>query len=241
MGGALAIILARSGSKGVPGKNSAGVGGRPCVAWTIDQALDSARVDRVVLSTDDDACARVARGMGVGVIDRPGALAHDTATIDDAARHAYTAAGSPAGPVVILYANVPVRPASLIDDAVDLLARTGCDSVQSFARVGKHHPWWTARIDAQGRLSPWEGETLFHGCFRRQDLPEALVPDGGVMVVRPGALMLGTGVPEGPHAFLGVDRRAVVTEEGAVIDIDSGIDLLVADAALRERMAHADR
>jgi len=231
--GAVAIILARSGSQGVPGKNSAEVGGRPCIAWTIDFACASDRIDRVVVSTDDDACARIAREMGAEVVERPDDLAHATATIDDAARHAHEAIGAPEAPVVILYANVPVRPVSLADDAVELLEHSGCDSVQSFARVGKHHPWWTARIDYEARLSAWEGETLFHGCFRRQDLPEALVPDGGVMVVTPDALMRRLGAPDGPHAFLGVDRRAVVTDEGDVVDIDTRIDLLVADAVLR--------
>jgi len=230
--GAVAIILARSGSRGVPGKNSADVGGRPCIAWTIGFAQGSSRIDRVVVSTDDGVCAAVARSMGVEVVERPVTLAHDTASIDDAARHAYGWVGAPDAPLAVLYANVPVRPAGLADEALGLLERSGCDSVQSFARVGKHHPWWTARADADGRLRAWEGDTLFHGCYRRQDLPEALVPDGGVMVVTPDALMCRVGAPEGPHAFLGVDRRAVITDEGNVIDIDTRTDLLVADAVL---------
>ena len=232
---AIAIVLARGGSKGLPGKNAALVEGQPCIAWTIEAAKRSRSIGRVVVSSDDLGVLTIAREMGCETIERPEALAHDTATIDDAARHAYESIGSPEVPIVILYANVPVRPDSLIDDAVKMLDETRCDSVQSYARVGKHHPWWTVRVGGDGQVSPWEGEVLYHNCFRRQDLPPAMVPDGGVIALTPDALMCRVGAPDGPHCFLGNDRRGVITDEGDVIDIDSRIDLLVADAVLRER------
>lgn len=239
-GDAIAIILARAGSKGLPAKNVTPVAGRPCVTWTIDAAKRSQRIGRVIVSSDDTGALNIAREHGCEMLERPDRLAHDTATIDDAARHAYEAIGSPDAPIVILYANVPVRPENLIDDAVRVLADTRCDSVQSYARVGKHHPWWTVRVDDNGNVKPWEGEVLYHNCFRRQDLPPAMVPDGGVIALTPDALMCRVGAPEGPHGFLGNDRRGVITDEGDVIDIDSRIDLLVADAILREReAAHA--
>jgi CMP-N-acetylneuraminic acid synthetase len=233
---ATAIILARAGSKGVPGKNVAGVAGRPCIAWTIDAALASAGVSRVVVSSDDEGAHAVARSLGVESIERPLGLAGDDATVDDAARHALGVVGEPEGPVVVLYANVPVRPAGLIDRAIDTLGRTGADSVQSYAPVGKHHPWWTARVDVMtGSVRPWEGDVLNHGCYRRQGLPPAYVPDGGVIALTAGALMLRVGAEPGPHAFFGRDRRGVITGAGEVIDIDSRVDLLVADVVLRER------
>ncbi|GJM19783.1 MAG: hypothetical protein DHS20C14_19960 [Phycisphaeraceae bacterium] len=233
---AIAIILARAGSKGVPGKNVAEVAGRPCIAWTIDDARASTRVSRVVVSSDDPRALEVARSMGVETVERPADLAHDTATVDDAARQAFGAIGEPGGPVVILYANVPVRPAGLVDRAIDTLVRTGADSVQSYAPVGKHHPWWTARVDMMaGNVRPWEGEVLNHGCYRRQGLPPAYIPDGGVIALTADALMLRLGAEAGPHAFFGRDRRGVITGEGEVVDIDSRVDLIVADVLLRER------
>jgi len=259
---AVAVILARAGSKGVPGKNVAVVGGRPCIAWTIDAAQRSRAVGSVVVTTDDLRAREIARAMGCVVVDRPLALASDSATVDDAVRHAVGAI-SPCGErakedlperaVVILYANVPVRPAGLIDRAVRLLVRSGCDSVQSYAPVGKHHPWWTVRIDAgegdgtgsqadSGVVRPWEGEVLYHGVYRRQDLPAAHVPDGGVVAVTARSLFCELpGVAAGPHAFLGRDRRAVLTVEGEVVDIDSRVDLAVADAILRERRGEPSR
>ncbi len=249
---ALAIILARAGSKGVPGKNVREVGGMPCIAWTIDAARRAASVSRIVVSTDDPCARTIAMSMGVEAVERPSGLASDNATIDDAARHALNAvwAGAPPrvspalaiDPVVLLYANVPVRPRGLIDRAVDLLVRSGADSVQSYAPVGKHHPWWTGVVDeSTGHVRPWEGDVLNHGVYRRQDLPPAHIPDGGVLALRRAALMLEVaGVASGPHAFLGAERRGIVTREGEVIDIDCETDLLVADAILRRRMAHGD-
>ncbi len=247
MSGALAIILARAGSKGVPGKNTALIAGRPCIAWTIDHAKSASRVARVVVSSDDAEAQRIARESGCEVVIRPAELANDTARIDDAARHAVIAAeagraagGDPPGAIVILYANVPVRPPSLIDNAVALLAETGADSVQSYQQVGKNHPWWTARVDEAGSVRPWEGQVLNHGVFRRQDLPPAFIPDGAVIAVTRQSLFLEVpGVAPGPHAFFGSNRRGVVTPAGSVVDIDSPIDLLVADAMLRAQQCAA--
>lgn len=235
---ATAIILGRAGSKGVPGKNIAPVAGKPCGLWTIDLARASTSVARVVVSTDDTTLASLARDRGATVVERPAELASDTARIDDAARHAVQqlehTRSDPAAPIVILYANVPVRPRDLIDRAVALLLSSGCDSVQSYQTVGKHHPWWTARLDESGRVGPWEGDVLNHGVFRRQDLPPAFIPDGGIIALTRRALFCEIpGVSPGPHAFFGKDRRGVINPEGSVVDIDAPTDLLVADAILR--------
>lgn len=241
-GPALAIILARGGSKGVPRKNAAVVGGRPCIAWTIEAAQRARTVGQVALSTDDAELAEIAHRAGIAVVVRPAALATDTARVDDAVRHAVEsldrAPGSLVAPsplIVVLYGNVPVRPAGLIDRAVRVMLETGCDSVQSYEPVGKHHPWWTARVDPEsGRVRAWEGDVLNHGIYRRQDLPPAYVPDGGVLVVSRRALFGEVpGVAPGPHAFFGKDRRGVTNPGGSVVDIDSPTDLLVADAVLR--------
>lgn len=240
----LAIILARAGSRGVPGKNSMPIAGRTCVAWTIDDALAATLVTRVVVSTDCERVAECARSMGVEAVARPPALASDTARVDDAARDCVRSlfgsegdAAQRVDAVVLLYANAPVRPAGLIDRAVRTLRDGRFDSVQSYAPVGKHHPWWTAVVDERGGVRPWEGEVLNHNCFRRQDLPPAHIPDGGVLVTTTDALLLRTaGATPGPHEFFGAKRGGVLTRDGEVVDIDSPIDAIVADAILRERL-----
>lgn len=241
MSGAAVIILARAGSKGVPGKNVAPVGGKPCIAWTIGHAKAAQHVTTIAVSSDDPQALEVAESHDCVRVRRPATLASDIARIDDAARHAaeeLAAAGhiTPAQPLVILYANVPVRPAGLIDKAVELLVRSRCDSVQSYQPVGKHHPWWTARLRDDAQVMPWEGDVLNHGVFRRQDLPPAYVPDGAIIALTWRALFCQIpGATPGPHQFFGVDRRGVINPEGSVVDIDAKYDLLVADAILRER------
>ncbi|MFG0257701.1 MAG: cytidylyltransferase domain-containing protein [Phycisphaerales bacterium JB043] len=230
---ALALILARAGSRGVPAKNAMPIAGRPCVCWTIDHARQATHVSRIVLSTDDASLQQLGVDLGIDIVARPPALARDNSTVDDAVRHAIDAIEWGDSPVVILYANVPVRPPGLIDRAIDTLQRTGCDSVQSYAPVGKHHPLWTTRLDDEGNVEPWEGTTLNNSIYRRQDLPPAFIPDAGVLACTPRALRMQIeGVPPGPHAFLGNDRRGIRTEPGEVVDIDTPIDTIVAGAIL---------
>ncbi|MBK7406488.1 MAG: acylneuraminate cytidylyltransferase family protein [Phycisphaerales bacterium] len=231
-----AVVVARAGSKGVPGKNTARVAGRPCVAWTIGHALESGLT--VVVSSDSEEVLAIAGRMGALPHVRSDALASDTARVDDALREAvrwYEAGHGSVGAAALLYGNVPVRPPGLLGRAAALWRESGCDSVQSYAPVGKYHPWWQARVGADGRVTPFEGDRLFHGVYRRQDLPPSYVPDGGVVVVSRRALMLEIpGLdPAHPHAFLGLDHRAVVNESGAVVDIDTAADLAVATELLR--------
>lgn len=227
----LCVILARAGSKGLPGKNTLDVCGRPMIAWTIDAAIAAQQrgvVDRVVVSTDGDAIAQAAHEMGVGVVMRPDELANDTATVDAAVRYTVEKIDdrtSQIDRVVVLYGNVPVRPNDLIDRAVAKLKEAGCDSVQSVAPAGKTHPYWMKRVEGD-RLLPYEENNV----YRRQDLPPVYVLDGGIIAVTREALYT-VGDSE-PHAFLGEDRRAVVTGAGSVVDVDAAQDLRAAERAL---------
>ena len=238
----IAIILGRGGSKGVPGKNVMPIAGKPCVRWTIDAALASKSVSRVLVSSDDPNLLTIAAAAGATPIERPANLATDTARVDDAARHAAEVGARALNlsrpNLVILYANVPVRPAGLIDRAADLLASTNCDSVQSYAPVGKFHPWWIARVDpTTSQVRPWEGDVLNHSVFRRQDLPPAHIPDGGVIALTWRSLFCEVdGAQDGPHRFFGVDRRGVINPEGSVVDIDAPEDVMVAEAVLKRAM-----
>lgn len=223
---AIAVIIGRAGSKGLPGKNALPIAGRPMICHTIADALASETISRTVVSTDGADIRKAAESMGVEVIDRPAPLANDSATVDSAVRHAVERIESPPSIVVILYANVPVRPDDLIDRAVRRLIETGADSVQSYSDVGKHHPYWMVRLDGDGRVEAHVPNTV----YRRQDLPRLLIPNGGVIAVTKRSLF---DVIEGqPHAFLGKDRRGVVCGAEEVVDVDSPIDFAVAEAML---------
>jgi len=222
----LAVIIGRANSKGLPGKNVMPIAGQPMVRHSIDDAHQADCVDRVIVSTDGEAIADAARAGGVEVIMRPSDLAHDTATVDSAVRHAVEYSDDQAPIIVILYANVPVRPDDLIDRAVTTLIETAADSVQSYANVGKHHPYWMVSLDEQRRVQPHVRNTV----YRRQDLPQLLIPDGGVIAVTRTSLF--KVVEDEPHAFLGEDRRGIISPEGSVVDVDSAIDASVAEAIL---------
>ena len=226
----IAVIVGRAGSKGLPGKNSLPLGGRPMILHSIDHALNSRHVDRVIVSTDGDEIAEAARSVGVEVVIRPPLLASDQASIDAAVRHAIESIGAPHEQVVILYANVPIRPHDLIDRAVEHLMDTEADSVQSYEPVGKRHPWWMISLNESSQVTPWKRNNV----YRRQDLPPAYFPDGGVIAVRREALF--TVDPESPHAFLGRDRQGIVNNIGDVVDVDDEIDLIVAEAKLQSAL-----
>lgn len=223
---ALAVIIGRSGSKGLPDKNARLLLDRPMICHTIEDAQSANFIGRVIVSTDGDAIAAAAESMNVQVIRRPAELANDTATVDSAVRHAVLAIESTDPIIVILYANVPVRPDDLIDRAIETLITTGADSVQSYSDVGKHHPYWMVKIDDEGRVSPNIANTI----YRRQDLPPLFLPDGGVIAVRRESLF--TIVDGQPHAFLGKDRRGIISPAGFVIDVDAEADFRVAEAAI---------
>jgi CMP-N,N'-diacetyllegionaminic acid synthase len=221
----LAVVIGRAGSRGLPGKNAKMLAGRPMICHTIQHAHDAECIERVIVSTDGHAIADAARLMGAEVIMRPAELATDAAPVDATVRHALETAKAAHDIVVILYANVPVRPADLIDRAVQTLIDTGADSVQSYCDVGKHHPWWMVRLENDGRVEPHHPNAV----HRRQDLPRLLIPDGGVIAVRRESLFAEVG---GPHDFLGEDRRGIETGPGEVVDVDTPLELAVAEAML---------
>lgn len=230
-GGALGVILARAGSKGLPNKNSMKIAGKPMLAWTIEHALASDQIRRVLVTTDGEALAQIASKYDVEIVRRPAELASDTATVDAAARHAVNQVVDMHENVCLLYGNVPVRPNDLSDRAIDMLLQTGADSVQSVCPVGKNHPYWMKTVDPKtGKLGMLHENQI----YRRQELPPVYMLDGGVIALKRSSLF--TLIEGQPHAFLGTDRRAVVTEPGEVVDIDTKEDFKVAEAILEDRL-----
>lgn len=245
----LGVILARAGSKGLPNKCVRPLLGRPLIEYTFDHALASPRLDSLVLTTDSAPAAALARERGIEVIDRPTELATDTAAVDAAARHAVeeyerrdrTSGGGNQetprvdfGAVVLLYANIPLRPPGLIDRAIELLETSGASSVRTVSPVGKMHPDWMYRIDGD-RMRPYRANSI----HRRQDLEPLYVLDGAVAAVTREALFGALRTPEDRQAFLGPDRRALRLEPGECVDVDTHADLLLAEVLLRSRSESA--
>jgi CMP-N,N'-diacetyllegionaminic acid synthase len=176
----LALITARGGSKGVPGKNILTIGGKPLLQWTIDAARGSRYVDRVVLSSDDAAIIAVARDGGCEVpFVRPAALATDSASSMDVVLDALDRLQF-SGLLVLLQPTSPLRTAADIDGALELLVSRGAPACVS-VREAEDHPYWTFMSDADGRLRRFAAP---EGALpsRRQDLPAAWCLNGAVYV-----------------------------------------------------------
>lgn len=228
----VAVILVRAGSKALPDKCVLPLRGRPVLAYTIDHCRASRLVNEVILSTDSPRAAAIGGEAGLFLVERPPHLASDTATSQDATRHAIeqyeTQTRRRADIIVVLGGNVPVRQDGIIDRCIQRLLDTGCDSVQTVSPVGKHHPDWTYRL-ADGQMQQYRPNNI----VRRQDLEPLYCLDGGVLVVRRG-LLLSPDTSTNPTAYLGDHRQAVIQDD-ACVDIDTRADFYYAEAVLRMR------
>ncbi|MAE50965.1 MAG: hypothetical protein CMH27_04070 [Micavibrio sp.] len=133
LGKVLGLICARGGSKGVPGKNIKDICGKPLIAWSIEAALQCPDIADVVISTDDENIADVAKAYGAEVpFMRPPELARDDTKQIDAIVHAVQSlkdAGREYDAVALLQPTCPLRIADDITGALDLMAQTQSDTV----------------------------------------------------------------------------------------------------------------
>lgn len=123
----LGLIPARGGSKGVPGKNIKIIHGKPLIVWSIERALESKKVDKVIVSTDSEEIADIARKAGVEVLMRPAELATDTASTQDVMVHALQ--NYPSDILVLLQPTSPYRTKGLIDRCIDEFIENQYDSL----------------------------------------------------------------------------------------------------------------
>ena len=194
--GVLALIPARGGSKSIPRKNVMEIGGKPLIVWSINQALTSTRITRVVVSTDDAEIASVAERWGAEVpFVRPSEYAQDLSPDIDVFRHAleFLARSEAYQPdmVVHLRPTGPVRHVEDIDAAVDLLARRpDADAVRSVSVV-RQTPYKMWRLNADGNLQPLLSLAGLPDCqsHPRQLLPMVYWQNGYVDVLRPRAVL----------------------------------------------------
>ena len=140
----IAFIPARGGSKGVPGKNIKEICGKPLIAWTIEAALKADCIDRVIVTTDDEAIARVAKEYGAEVpFMRPAELSSDTASAIDVYLHAtefvMNETGEKIDKFMVLLPTVPLRTEKHIDEAFNQFKADGATTLISFAERAQYH------------------------------------------------------------------------------------------------------
>jgi N-acylneuraminate cytidylyltransferase len=235
----LALIPARGGSKSIPRKNVLEIAGKPLIAWSILSALESPSVTRVVVSTDDDEIASVARTWGAEVpCVRPSEFAQDASPDIDVFRHAleYLVQSEGYSPdmVVHLRPTGPVRRVQDIDAAVDLLARhPDADAVRSVS-VARQTPYkmWNLRDD--GAMQPLLHVPGMVDCqsVPRQELPEVYWQNGYVDVIRPRAILE-------KHSMWG-DRVLPFIVDITPFELDYPEDIAPMERALRQLERGAD-
>jgi N-acylneuraminate cytidylyltransferase len=211
------------------------------ISYTFEFARPLKDLGPVVVSSDCPEVRALGEAAGYYSVERPARLAGDDASVQDVMLHAMDAVeeATPfrADALLVLYGNVPVRGEDVAGRALKVLEETGCDSVRSFCPVGKWHPAWMARVSGDRVESIQPGASL----HRRQDLEPLYLHDGAIVAASRKSMLRGKRIPSDPHAFFGTDRRAVLTEAGETVEIDSRRDLFLAEAILRERGVDEDR
>jgi CMP-N,N'-diacetyllegionaminic acid synthase len=217
----LAIVPARGGSKGVPGKNLAIVGGESLTARAVRCARESGLFDRIVVSTDDAAVAEEGRRAGADVPGlRPPALAGDNAAVIDAVRH-LLATLSESGEqgfdlVALLEPTSPMRTAAIVAEVVRAAEAPGVDAALTLSPVPvRYHPFKQFLLTGDGTVSfAAEGG---RAVANRQELGRSWIRNGLCYAVRTTSLDRGFGI-------LGERARGVL-HEGPVVNIDDPEDL----------------
>jgi N-acylneuraminate cytidylyltransferase len=207
----LALITARGGSKGLPGKNIRPVSGRPLIDFTVAAARAATCVDRVVLSTDDEAIAQAAQAGGCEVpFRRPAELAGDDTRSIDVVLHALDQL-APVNLVVLLQPTSPLRSAADIDAVCDQLVRSGAPACVSVAPA-EQSPYWMYRLGHSQRLLPLLEAPA--QATRRQDLPAVYALNGAVYAARTAWL-------RESRSFVTAETVAHVMPRERSIDIDT--------------------
>jgi CMP-N,N'-diacetyllegionaminic acid synthase len=224
----VAIVTARGGSKRLPGKNLAPLGGLPLIAYTLRAAVASTRIARTYVTTDDREIAAAAAAHGASVIDRPAALAQDHSTSEDAVRHALLEIERQAGlpdAFCLLQPTSPLRGQAQIDGAIDaFIAAGGATSTLSVKRAPGHLNK-LLRL-AEGRLTPHFGAAAFRA--KAGTIAEMFLPNGAIYVVAARAFLAS-------GDLYGERMVPFEMDEESSLDIDTALDLRLAETIIATR------
>jgi CMP-N,N'-diacetyllegionaminic acid synthase len=225
----LAVIAARGGSKGLPRKNVLQLGGKPLIAWSIEAARGSIYIDRAIVSSDDQEIIAIARNWkGEVPFIRPAELAHDSSSIYDALLHALDSVEQAYDYVVLLQATSPLRRPNDIDACIEACMAYGAPAGVTVTPAAKS-PYHYFTLASDGRMQAIV--TPERSLVNRQDLPETYVVNGAVYVAR-------TDWMRAQRTFYGPDTIGHVMPSERSVDIDSALDLALAEALLAQQPSH---
>lgn len=221
----LGIIPARGGSKGVPGKNTMLIEGKPLIAYAIEVGQKS-QLDCLVVNTNDQKIAKVAKEYGCRVVMRPQELASDTANVVDTVLHTlriFEEQNKLFDAVLLLQPTAPLRKPQDVDSAIKLLKDRKTDGVISMSAVGDIHPARMYRIDN----GITECEMPAFETSRRQDLPTRYVRNGCIYLIR-------TEVIKKEKTLIPQSKTALIMDSRWSVNVDTEIDVVVLKALIKK-------
>jgi CMP-N,N'-diacetyllegionaminic acid synthase len=227
----LALIPARGGSKGLPGKNLRLLAGKPLLVWSIEQGLATPEIARVVVSTDDSKVAAVARDSGADVpFLRPAEISGDAAPTSATVIHALdflAARGVEFDAVLLLEPTSPLRASGDLSGAIRVLSENWdrADSVVSVGAIHTESPFVSKTISPEGFVVPLLPPS---GVTRRQDLPTAYFPYGVAYLTKVSAFRT---VP----TFYQKATLPFLIERWQNFEIDDATDFVCVEAVMRAR------
>lgn len=226
----LAVIPARSGSKSVKDKNIRPLGGRPLMAWSIKAGLACKQIDKVVVSTDSDKYAQLAKFYGAEIINRPAELAQDDTPMIPVLQHALNEIKPMADLVVLLDPTSPLRTVGDIELCFDKIMEPETDSVVTVCEA-EHSPYYVMCQIANDYLKyPLiQPDQAIH---RRQDAPKVYRLNAGVYVIKKETLLDGK--------IFTAKTRVVEMPQIRSSHIDSELDFKYADWLLKEKHVRLD-
>lgn len=210
----LAIIPARGGSKRLPRKNILDLSGKPLIAWSIEAALESKYIDKLIISSDDDKILNISHSYGAEWIKRPENLASDTATTFDALKHTIENV-SKYDYIVLLQPTSPLRTAKHIDAAIELLNSKNADAVISVCEM-EHSPLWSNTLPEDKTMEHFLQSELLNK--RSQDLPTYYRLNGAIYIAKTDKLL------ESKSFFLQNNIFAYIMDQESSVDIDTLLD-----------------
>ncbi len=226
----LGLVVARGGSKGLPRKNLRPLLGKPLIKWSIIAGLNSPSLDSIVLSTDDDEIAKVARESGARVpFMRPAELAGDAASSVDVVLHAIdwlAAAGEHYDVVVLLEPTSPQRESDDIEAVLDIMDRTKSSAVVSVCRSESMHPSFMFHKNESERLQPFMEFQPTN--LRRQEIDQLYFLDGTVYASNITALRK-------HKSFYHDDTACYEVPKWKSFEIDDLDDFLIVEALLKSK------
>jgi len=224
----LGLIPARGGSKGLPRKNIKTLLDKPLIAWTIEQALASKYLDRVIVSTDDEEIAEVSKEYGAEVpFLRPEELATDEAKGIDVVLYAIDwmeRNDKPYDLLMLLQPTSPLRTSNDIDKAIELLFQKNAQAIVSVCEVD-HHPYWSNTLPDDGCMKDFIKPEVTNK--NRQELPIFYRLNGAIYLAYSDYL-------KEKRSFLGKDTFAYIMPQRRSVDIDNEVDFKLAGIVIRE-------